>query len=477
MTAAEFEHILGNSAQVAILIVGAVAVIAVLQVGQVILAPIMLAVVVGMMFGPLADLLEHRGIKPALSAGVVVLVLLALIFSAGTLFVGPISEWVTRGPIIWQKLQVQLAGFKQPLESLGAIQEQLRSAMGGDAAMTVQVQDGGPVTDIAMMAPNLLADMLLFLAGLYFFLATRHQLRFSILSLFFSRRLRWRAAHVFHDVEEKVSKFLVTSTLINLGVGIATTILTFAIGLPSPLLWGALAFVMNFIPYVGQAVMFAILFAVGLGTQSTLLGILLPVVGYAAINLAADQIIFPHLVGKALTLNPFMIFVSIAFWIWLWGPVGGFVAVPSLLVLQSLMMSVFPSTAKVPQLVQRKIEAMQAADAAANQARAEAKAEEQEAKAEAKAEVQEAKAEAKAKVLEIKTEEALQAKADKRTETADAKADAVEARADAMEARAEAEAAKTAAAVIKAESTSATVSRVRTPKRRAARKAAIDPAT
>lgn len=408
MTRDDFERVLNNSAQVAVLMVGAVAVVAVLSIGKVILAPIILAVVVGMMFAPLSDMLEHRGIRPGLSAAVVVLALLALIAVSTALFVGPLSEWVSRGPALWANLQAQLHGLKQPLEALGAIQDQLRSAMGGDSAVTVQVQDGGPLADIALMAPNLLADMLLFLAGLYFFLATRHHLRFSVLSLFFSRRLRWRAAHVFHDVELKVSKFLLTATLINLGVGVATATATFAIGLPSPLLWGALAFVMNFIPYVGQAVMFVILFAVGLGTQTTPLGIFLPVIAYAAINLAADQVIFPQLVGRALTLNPFIIFVSIAFWLWLWGPVGGFIAVPSLLVLQSLMMNIFPSTAKVPQLVQRKIEAKQAADAAAVEAASALAKAETLAKAEAKAEAQEAKV---AAAIDAKVAAAMEAKA------------------------------------------------------------------
>jgi predicted PurR-regulated permease PerM len=129
-----------------------------------------------------------------------------------------------------------------------------------------------------------------------------------------------------------------------------------AIGMPSPLLWGGLAAVLNFIPYIGQAIMLAILFAVSLGTHSDPISILLPVVVYAAINLTADQVLFPHLVGKALTLNPFIIFVSIAFWMWLWGPMGGFVAVPSLLVMQSIIMHVFPSTAGVPKAVQRRLE-------------------------------------------------------------------------------------------------------------------------
>jgi predicted PurR-regulated permease PerM len=264
--------------------------------------------------------------------------------------------------VLWQKLQQQLASFQEPLQALSGVQEQLKEAMGGGASMTVEVQDGGPVQDVALLVPSLLADILLFLAGLYFFLATRHNIRLTVLSLCFSRRMRWRAAHVFRDVETKVSRFLLSAAAINLGVGVATFIAMWAIGMPSPLLWGGLAAILNFIPYIGQAIMLAILFAVGLGTHSDIVGIVLPVVLYAAINITADQLIFPHLVGKALTLNPFVIFVSIAFWMWLWGPMGGFVAVPSLLVLQSIIMHVFPSTADVPKAVQRRLEARATAD-------------------------------------------------------------------------------------------------------------------
>jgi hypothetical protein len=108
--------------------------------------------------------------------------------------------------------------------------------------------------------------------------------------------------------------------------------------------------------------MLAVLFAVGLGTYTDWVQILLPVAAYAAINVTADQLIFPHLVGKALTLNPFIIFVSIAFWMWLWGPMGGFVAVPSLLVLHSFIMHVFPTTADLPKVVKAKLDAKASAD-------------------------------------------------------------------------------------------------------------------
>jgi predicted PurR-regulated permease PerM len=362
MTTTQFERVMIVSARIALLICGVLALVVALALGKVILAPVTLAIVVGLMFGPLADMMERRGVPSALSAGVVVLIFLGVLTVAAIMFAQPLSYWIARGPVMWEKLQSQLANLKGPLESLGAVQDQLKGILGQDGALTVKVQDGGPVQDFALMAPSILADALLFLAGLYFFLATRHHIRISMLSLCFSRRMRWRVAHVFRDVELKVSKFLISATLINLGVGVATAAATYALGLPSPLLWGALAMVMNFIPYVGQAVMFVVLFAVGLGTQSNLVTIVLPVVAYAAINLTADQIVFPHLVGRALTLNPFIIFVSIAFWLWVWGPMGGFVAVPTLLILQSIVMHIFPTTQNLPKIVARKLEQRASAD-------------------------------------------------------------------------------------------------------------------
>jgi predicted PurR-regulated permease PerM len=377
MDNSQFQRVLAVSAHLAMVMGGVIALIVALGLGKVILAPIALALVVGLVFGPVADTLERRGLPSALSAAVVVTAFLALIALAVTLFAAPMSEWIARAPVIWQKLQTQIAGLKGPLESLGAMQDQLRGLIGNDAAMTVEVKDGGPVTDIALMAPAIVADALLFLAGLYFFLATRHSIRIAVLSLCFSRRTRWRAAHVFRDVELKVSQFLLWSSAINVSVGILTAIALWALGVPSPLLWGALAALMNFIPYIGQAVMYAVLFVVGLGTEPTILGALVPVAAYGVINFSADQFVFPHLVGRQLTLNPFIIFVSAAFWLWLWGPLGALIAVPSLLVMQSLILHIFPTTRAIPERQVRKLEEKVAAENAAAAEKEAAKAEDE----------------------------------------------------------------------------------------------------
>jgi predicted PurR-regulated permease PerM len=326
-----------------------------IQAAQVILAPVLLAIVIGLMFGPLADMMEQHGVPEGISAGIAVLILVLVIVSGGFLFYGPLSEWAGRIPLIWARLQQELANFKEPMESLGAFQEQLKGILGSDQAMEVTVEDGSTVTGIALLAPAILAQVLIFLVSLYFFLATREQIRIATLSLCVSRRMRWRTAHVFRDVELKVSKYLLTITMVNIGVGLVVTGLMWAIGMPSPLLWGALAAVLNYIPFVGQAFMALILFLVGLSTGGDLGAAMLPVALYWAVNFVEGNFVTPNLLGRTMTINPFMIFLSLTFWLWAWGPVGGLIAVPSLLILYSLVTHILPTSTVEPRKTRRLV--------------------------------------------------------------------------------------------------------------------------
>jgi predicted PurR-regulated permease PerM len=348
MSESQFERVTGNAARIALVFIGFLALLVALKEGQVFLAPVTLAIVIGLMFGPVADRVERFGVPPALSAGVVVLMLIGIIAAGVALFAVPLSEWVARAPMIWNKLQLQLANLQGPMEAVSAFQSQISSIFGSDSAMAVTVEDGGQVIGVAMLAPAILAQVLIFLASLYFFLATRDHIRISVLSLCVSRRMRWRTAHVFRDVEAKVSRFLLSITFINVCVGCAVSLAMWAIGMPSPILWGAMAAVLNYIPYVGQAVMVLVLLAVGLGTQTGLESILLPVGCYIGINFIEGQIVTPHFIGRTMTLNPFIIFLSITFWLWAWGPVGGLVAVPTLLIATSIMAHALPSKPMVP---------------------------------------------------------------------------------------------------------------------------------
>lgn len=359
-----FERVLTNAAQISMVVVAVIASVVALQQAQVVLAPVFLAIIVGLMVGPIADVLESRGMPEPVSAGIVVLSLVLLIVGGGSLFYGPLAEWGQRLPMIWSRIQAELANWREPMASLGAVQEQIQGVLGGEDSVSVTVEDASTVTGIAMLAPALLAQVLVFLVSLYFYVATRENIRISTLSLCMSRRMRWRCAHVFRDVEEKVSRYLITISLINVGVGVVVTLAMWAVGMPSPLLWGALAAVLNYIPFVGQAVMALLLFLAALGSKGSIEAAIIPVGIYWAVNFVEGNFVSPNLLGRTMTINPFMIFLALAFWLWVWGPVGGLVAVPSLLIAYSIVTHIIPSTQITPRRTQRRLAAKATHDVA-----------------------------------------------------------------------------------------------------------------
>lgn len=336
------DEIIRTGAYLAMIVMGGITLVGVLEYGQMILAPIMLAIVIGLMFGPLADRIERFGIPPWISGGAVVVLLVSLIALALAGFAVPLSDWLDKLPSMWAKLQSGLTGWRAVIASVGGLQEQIRSAIGQDAAMRVDVADESTMESVAYLAPAIVAQVLLFLAGLYFFIATRARIRISVLSVCFSRRLRWRVAHAFRDIEMLVSRYLLSITAVNIGLGVVVALALWALGVPSPLLWGMLAGVLNYVIYIGPAIMAFILFGVGLASYPTLSGALVPPFAYLLLNLIEAQFVTPHVLGHTMTLNPFVVFLSIAFWIWLWGPVGGFIAVPCLLVCYAAIRNIVP---------------------------------------------------------------------------------------------------------------------------------------
>lgn len=348
------DMVLSRGAHVATILLGLLAVIYMLKAGRFLLAPFTLAIVVGLMLGPVATRLERKGLAPAISAVVAVAIFLVAIAAFAVAVATPLSSWAGRLPQIWNELQFQLSGLREPLNTLRGVRDQIREITGG-ANVTVSVEDGSTVQDMVVLAPTLIAQVLIFLATLYFFLATRHETRVAILRLCADRRLRWRVAHIFRDVEEMVSNYLLSITLINAGLGLAVGLALWLAGLPSPALWGAMAGLLNFIIYIGPAVMAVILFGVGLATFDTLAGSLMPPLVYLTINAVEAQFVTPMVIGRRMTLNPFLIFLAVAFWLWLWGPTGGFVAIPALLIVHVVASNVLPSFHWLPWKATRRL--------------------------------------------------------------------------------------------------------------------------
>ena len=165
----------------------------------------------------------------------------------------------------------------------------------------------------------------------FFLLLTREEFRVKLIAFQPTIQARVRAARVFRDVGRRVTGYIVTFALINLCVGTATGIACWQLGLPEPLMWGGLAAIFNFIPFLGPAIMMGLLGLAGLATFDTLLQASFPLLAFVVISFLEANLITPTVVGKRMTLNPLAIILVVSFWIWLWGPIGGMVALPLLI--------------------------------------------------------------------------------------------------------------------------------------------------
>jgi predicted PurR-regulated permease PerM len=325
-----FESVIAIGSRISQIILAVIAVVIALDYGEVILAPIFLGVCIGLMFSPLAGRIERYGVPTWLSALVIMITFLLLIVGISMGLSVPLAAWIERAPEIWRSLRLQVADWKSLIESF-------------QGALTVKVDDNSAVESVVSLGPKIVAELLIFLASIYFFVATRDRFRIAILSMCLTRRMRWRFAHFFRDVEVLISRYLATITVINIGLGVAVTLSLWAIGMPSPLLWGVLAILLNFVIYVGPALMTLILLSVSLALHHDAFDILLAPGIYLALHAIESNFITHQVLGATMTMNPFAVFLALAFWIWLWGPIGGFIAVPSLLILYALVRNIIPS--------------------------------------------------------------------------------------------------------------------------------------
>src|SRR5262249_25716740 len=145
---------------------------------------------------------------------------------------------------------------------------------------------------------------------------------------------RVRTARIFRDVERSVAGYMVTFSFINLSAGIAVAIACWRLGLPNPAMWGGIAAILNFIPYLGPAVTIGLLGLAGLSTFDTLLPASYPVLAYLGISFVESNIITPAIMSRRMTLNPLAIMLALSFWTWIWGPVGALISLPLLIMLK-----------------------------------------------------------------------------------------------------------------------------------------------
>jgi predicted PurR-regulated permease PerM len=303
----------------------------VLYVGKSLFLPIVAALVLGIMCGRLAKKLEEHGIPPWLSALLIVIASFAGLSLTLTYLTVPVIEWVQQASQLTELLKAKLQFLERPLAALDEIRNTLSGQKGQPevAIKTAQTEFVRPV--IEFLSPTI-TGLLLFFSTFYLFLAGRQSLRQSFVVAFKDHDTRLRALRILNEIETNLGTYFAAITLINMGLGTLTAIGCWLIGLPTPISLGLLAFILNYIPIIGPAVTVTILLAIGLVAFDTLGHAALAPGLFIGIATLEGHFVTPYVIGRNLTLSAFTVLMSFAFWTWLWGPVGAFLASPLLIV-------------------------------------------------------------------------------------------------------------------------------------------------
>lgn len=335
------DDMLARAAQVACVGLFAIAIVWCAYVAQPVLVPVLLAWVIGTIALPVVSNLERVGVPRGVASVLVTLALLLVIAFLLLLLSTPLTYWIGRASELGALVKAKLSSLSEPLALLKDLQKSLTAMGASDSpAIAVEPQSTSLVATIFSTLTPAVSQAILFLGTLIFYLVYQKRLRNAVVGMVHERDIRLRLLRTLTWIDESMSVYFGTFTLVNISLGLVTSLLTWTLGLPNPLLWGVLAGVFNYIPYLGPALVVATLSVVGLLTFSTLAQAAVAPLAFLAIVTIEGNFITPSLMGRRLELNPFAVFLTIAFCTWLWGPIGAFLAVPLLMAATTVVTSV-----------------------------------------------------------------------------------------------------------------------------------------
>jgi predicted PurR-regulated permease PerM len=333
----------------AVVLLTVISVTAVLYVAKAFFLPVVMAFVVGTMLSPAANFLERYRIPRSIGAVLIV----AAVAAGLTIIIGLISapaiEWSGRLPELAARLRDKLHVFDRPIALWHEMQAMI-GAGGTDRTSSFQLPKIEWVQPTIEFLSPTFTEFLLFFATLVLFIASWRELRRALIMNFADHEARLRTLRILNEIEVHLGNYLLTVTLINTGVGVATGLACAFAGMPNPAGLGALAATLNFIPIIGPVAMFAVLVVVGIIAFPTLSGGLVAPLAFIAIAFMEGHFITPTIIGRRLALNALAVFIALAFWTWLWGPMGSFLSSPLLIVGLILKEHLLPDNS--PQLPQ-----------------------------------------------------------------------------------------------------------------------------
>ena len=308
-----------------------------LYIGREFLTPVVLAFLMATTLAPVVRALQRWGIPPALGATLLIVLAASVFLLLGYITSGPIASMIADAPEIGRTLKLKLITIRQSLN--GALEatsqlDHVTENLNDTSTQKVVVAQPGL---LSRAAGNLLSAgttiAITFVLSL-FLLASGTLFYQKIVQSFSRLSDKKKVLRIVYSIEGEISRYLLTITIINIMVGIFVGTGLWLIGIPNPLVWGVLAFLLNYLPYIGALISIVLVGIISVVTFDNVFYSLLAPGLILFSHVAEGQFLTPMLIGRRMELNAVAVFISISFWSWLWGFVGALMAVPILVVIK-----------------------------------------------------------------------------------------------------------------------------------------------
>lgn len=308
----------------------------VLSVGSIVFLPPVTAMIFTIVLSPFADRLIRIGLPNLLASFLAIAVMLAAIVLALTLILQPAFDMVDQVPAMASNIAKRFSELRGSFDWLADANRQIARLIGQSSRREVVLAGPSVIEQVAFATPSLILETLLTLLMAFFMIEARTRMKRRLLLDRQSFGASLRVARVLRDVQDRVANYILTVATINAGVGLIVAGGAAMFGLTAPIMWGGLAFVLNFLPYVGPLAMMALLALVGVGTSDTVLVGLIPMFTFLGLHAVESNLVTPAVLGRRFTINPVAILFAISYFSWIWGVIGALLSVPLLITVVAL---------------------------------------------------------------------------------------------------------------------------------------------
>lgn len=312
-----------------------------LQAGAEFFLPLTAAIIIAIALVPLLEWLERHGLSSGIAAFVSLLAFVMLVNAALAIVILPATGWFARLPETLPRIRDNIAPLIDFYEALQSFVDRTLQSVATGTEATAQAMAAQAPTSVVdyfiSAAPSAAVQLFFALLVIFFFLSSWTRLRRGTIRRRGSFDGAMRTARLIQNVVDATADYLGTISVINVTLGLIVAALLWAIGMPSPLMWGGIVALCNYVPYLGPIVAAILLGLGGLMTFDAIGFAIIPSLIFIVAHMLEANVITPLILGRRLTINPLLILVSLSFWGWVWGAPGALLAVPLLLILQTIL--------------------------------------------------------------------------------------------------------------------------------------------